>query len=155
MKNWCKPDCWLLLESMYLASTIRKFSLFISKKKKLNNSKSKKALFWVPCIASHWTKSTYAVLITGSNAAKAPPFNRFISEKFLLRGKHVCEVKETIWISTSFCTKYTYCCEGFSVCVIYILASYSEQVDDEELEEIIKRARNSHPSNPSFQKFNS
>jgi hypothetical protein len=99
---------------MYLASTIRKFSLFISKKKEQFKEQKSTFLSTGYCVSLN---VEYAVLITCSNAAKAPGYNKFFSEKFSLTGKHVCDVKETIWISTSFCTKYTSCCKVFFVCL--------------------------------------
>jgi hypothetical protein len=123
----CKPDppdffinfffaVWLLLESLYTASTILEFSLNISKKKKLNYSKIKKALFWVPDIASNWTKSTLFWL-PGATQQKLQLIIDSSPRNSHKRDKHVCEVKETIWIWTSFCTKYTYCCKVFFVCL--------------------------------------
>jgi hypothetical protein len=85
---------------------------------KFTNSKSFESLFWVRTGYCVSVNEENVVLITGSCTAKAPSYNKFFSEKFSLTDKHVCEVKETIWISTSFCTKYTHCCKVFFVSVI-------------------------------------
>jgi hypothetical protein len=65
------------------------------KKKKVENFKELRITFLSTgyCVSLN---EENVVLITGSNAAKAPAYNKFFSEKFSLRGKHVCEVKETI-----------------------------------------------------------